>query len=166
LFDAFRTRFSAVHLNYLTKAEIARIVKNANPHLDSSVCDLVSHYNGRIPRKALEFARYMSLVKGMRPTLSWEDIARQVASDEGIDEFGMHELQLRVLRSLASGPIAAKRIPTVVNRKKEEVEGFLMPVLMCDTEDQPSLVTTSNKGYCLTDAGKAELRKRGISVTD
>ena len=166
LFDAFRTRFSAVHLNYLTKAEISKIVKNANPHLEDSVCDLVAHYNGRIPRKALEFARYMSLVRGMRPSMSWDEVARQVAGDEGIDEFGMHELNLRVLRSLASGPVAAKRIPTVVSRKKEEVEGFIMPVLMCSSDDQPSLVTTSNKGYCLTEAGRNELRRRGISVVE
>ena len=164
LFDAFKTRFSPVHLNYLTKAEIARIVKLANPYLEDSVCALVAHYNSRIPRKALEFARYMDIVRMMDKDKSWEEIARQVADDEGIDEWGMHDLHLRVLKALAGGAVAAKRIPTIVGRKKEEVEGFIMPVLMCSTEDQPSLVSVCSRGYVLTDAGVEELRKRGISV--
>ena len=164
LFDAFKTRFSPVHLNYLTKAEIAKIVKLANPYLEDSVCDLVAHYNGRIPRKALEFARYMNIVRMMNNGMSWEDIARQVADDEGIDEWGMHELHLKVLKALAGGPVASKRIPAILGRKKEEVEGYIMPVLMCATDDQPSLVSVSSKGYVLTDAGVEELRKRGISA--
>lgn len=165
LFDAFRTRFSPVHLNYLTKSEISKIVKLAHPQLDDDVCRLVSHYNGRIPRKALEFARYMTMVRAMDQSMSWADVARQVAEDEGIDQFGMHELSLKVLKALADGAVAARRIPAIIGRKSEEVERNIMPVLMCATEDQPSLVTTSNKGYILTDSGKEELRKRGISIS-
>ena len=164
LFDAFKTRFSPVQLSYLTRAEIARIVGLANPHLAPEVCALVAFYNGRVPRKALEFARYMGIVKMMDPGKSWEEVARQVAQDEGIDEFGMGEMQLRVLKALAGGPVAAKRLPTLVGRKKEEVEGYILPTLMCETEDQPSLVAVSNKGYVLTEAGVGELVRRGVEV--
>ena len=76
----------------------------------------------------------------------------------------MHELHLKVLKALAGGPVASKRIPAILGRKKEEVEGYIMPVLMCATDDQPSLVSVSSKGYVLTDAGVEELRKRGISA--
>jgi Holliday junction resolvasome RuvABC ATP-dependent DNA helicase subunit len=165
LFDAFRTRFSPVQLSYLTKAEISKIVRLSNPHLSQVVCDLVAHYNGRIPRKALEFARYMVLVKDMNPSQTWDAIARQVADDEGIDSFGMHEVHLRILKSLVNGPVAAKRIPSIVGRKAEEVERFVLPVLMVETEDQPSLITTCSRGYVLTDAGIKELAKRNISYS-
>ncbi|NCA15045.1 MAG: AAA family ATPase [Proteobacteria bacterium] len=164
LFDAFKTRFSPVQLSYLTRAEIARIVGLAHPHLAPDVCALVAFYNGRVPRKALEFARYMGIVRMMEPGKSWEEVARQVAEDEGIDEFGMHEMQLRVLRALAGGAVASKRLPTLVGRKKEEVEGYILPTLMCETEDQPALVSVSNKGYVLTEAGVGELARRGVEV--
>lgn len=163
LFDAFRTRFSPVMLQYLTKAEVAKIVSMAHKDLPSEVCMLVAHYNSRIPRKALEFARYMKMVRDMHPEMTWEDVARQVAGDEGIDEYGMQELHLKVLRALGQGPVARNRMSVVVGRKMEEVERYIMPWLLSETEDQPAMVTVSSKGYVITRAGIDELEKRGIS---
>jgi len=165
LFDAFRTRFNPVQLKYLSKAEVAKIIELAHPDLGVDVCALVAHYNPRVPRKALEFARLMKMYRGMEPDMSWEAIARQVASDEGIDEFGMNEVNLKVLKSLRNGPVARKRMATIAGRKDEEVERFIMPWLMSETDDQSSLVSISRRGYVLTDAGMEELRKRGLLET-
>jgi Holliday junction resolvasome RuvABC ATP-dependent DNA helicase subunit len=154
-----------VQLKYLTKVELAKIVSLANRELSREVCDLVAHYNSRVPRKALEFARYMKLVKEMNSDLDWEQIAQQVADDEGIDKFGMSEVHFKVLRSLASGPVAQRRMTTITGRKIEEVERFVMPWLMSETDDQPALVGVGRRGYVLTDAGKTELSRRGIEVT-
>lgn len=162
LFDAFRTRFTPVSLKYLNKKEIARIVKLANPDYSDDVCDLVSHYNSRVPRKALEFARYMRLVRAMSPEKRWAEVAQGVASDEGIDEFGMHETHLRILCALGQGPIAKNRIVNIAGSKIEEVERFIMPWLMTDTDDQKAMVTVGNKGYTITEAGQMELDKRKI----
>ena len=162
LFDAFRTRFSPIMLKYLSKSEVAKIVKLSNPDLTDEVCDLVSHYNSRIPRKALEFTRYMRMVKDMHPSKSWEDVAKQVAMDEGIDEFGMHELHLKVLKALAQGPVARNRMSYVVGRKEEEVERNILPWLLTETEDQPAMVSVSSRGYVITEEGVSELIKRGI----
>lgn len=162
LFDAFRTRFSPVMLKYLSKADVAKIVKLANPDLSDEICLLVAHYNSRIARKALEFARYMRLVKDMQPGESWEAVAKQVAEDEGIDEFGMQDVHLRILRALGQGPIARNRMSLVAGRKDEEVEKFILPWLLQDTDDQASMVTVTAKGYTITQAGLDELEKRGI----
>ena len=164
LFDAFRTRFSPVQLQYLTRVELSKIVRIANPELSPAVCDLVSHYNARVPRKALEFARYMKLVREMDEGLSWEEVARQVAEDEGIDQYGMANVHFKVLRSLANGPVSQRRMPTITGRKMEEVDRFIMPWLMTETDDQPALVGVGPRGYILTDAGVAELSKRGIEA--
>lgn len=161
LFDAFRTRFSPVNLKYLGKADVAKIVKLANPDLSDEVCSLVAHYNSRIPRKALEFARYMRLVKSMSGG-TWEQVARQVAEDEEIDEHGMHAVHLKILRALGQGPIAKNRISLVAGRKEEETEKFILPWLLTETDDQPALVTVSSKGYTITEAGLHELEIRGI----
>lgn len=162
LFDAFRTRFNPVQLKYLTRVEVARIVELAHGDLGPDVCRLVAHYNPRVPRKALEFARLMKMYKGMEPDLSWELVARQVAADEGIDEHGMAEVYLKVLKGLKGGPVSRKRMATVVGRKEEEVERFVMPWLMSETDDQAALVTMSRRGYVLTEAGEEELRRRGL----
>jgi Holliday junction resolvasome RuvABC ATP-dependent DNA helicase subunit len=162
LFDAFRTRFSPVNLTYLTKAEIAKIIGLANPDFDEEVCKLVARYNGRIPRKALEFARYMKMVRNMNPSRSWADVAAEVASDEGIDEFGMPKQHLMILKALGQAPIAKNRLMNVVGVKNEELERFIMPQLLTATEDMPAVVVVTNKGYTITAAGLAELDKRGI----
>jgi Holliday junction resolvasome RuvABC ATP-dependent DNA helicase subunit len=162
LFDAFRTRFSPVVLNYLNKADVAKVVKMANPDLSDEVCALVAHYNSRITRKALEFARYMRLVKDMQAGMSWEAVARQVAGDEGIDEYGMQDVHLKILRALGQGPIARNRISLVAGRKEEEVERFILPWLLTETDDQPALITVTAKGFTITEAGIVELEKRGI----
>lgn len=162
LFDAFRTRFSPVMLKYLSKSEVAKIIKLHNPDLSDEVCMLVSHYNSRIPRKGLEFARYMRMIKEMHPQNSWEDIAAQVASDEGIDEYGMQDIHLKILRALGQGPIARNRISFIAGRKDEEVEKNILPWLLTETEDQPALISVSSKGYVITKDGIAELEKRGI----
>lgn len=162
LFDAFRTRFSPIMLKYLSKKEVAKIIKLNNPDLSDEVCALVSHYNSRIPRKALEFARYMRMIKDMQPDMSWEDIASQVASDEGIDQYGMHEIHLKILRALGQGPIARNRISFIAGRKEEEVEKNILPWLLTETDDQPALITVSSRGYVITKEGLEELDKRGI----
>ena len=162
LFDAFRTRFSPVVLRYLNKADVAKVVKKSNPDLSDEVCSLVAHYNSRITRKALEFTRYMRLVKDMTPDMTWEEVAKQVADDEGIDEHGMQDVHLKILRALGQGPIARNRISLVAGRKDEEVERFIMPWLLTETDDQPALVTVTAKGFTITEAGLLELEKRGI----
>lgn len=163
LFDAFRTRFSSVNLKYLTKPEIARIVKLNHPEFSDEVCNLVAHYNSRIPRKALEFAEYMILLRQMDTKRSWAEVAREVATDEGIDEYGMHETHLVILKALGESPIAKNRIVNVAGRKIEEVERFIMPWLLTATEDSPALVTVSSRGYTITEAGLAELDRRKIA---
>jgi hypothetical protein len=153
LFDAFRTRFNPIHLQYLGKKDVAKIVGNNHPDLSEEVCNLVSHYNPRVPRKALEFARYMQMYKQMHVEKSWEDVARSVANDEGINEYGFHELEVKVLNCLKSGPVAKKTLCSLVGRKEEELERFIVPVLMAETSDQPSLITVTSRGYKLTDVG-------------
>jgi Holliday junction resolvasome RuvABC ATP-dependent DNA helicase subunit len=163
LFDAFRTRFSPIVLQYLSKKDVAKIVKLNNPDLPDEVCSLVSHYNSRIPRKALEFSRYMRMVSDMHPEKSWDDIAKQVACDEGIDEYGMNEVHLRVLKALGQGPVARNRMSVIVGRKDEEVENNIVPWLLTETEDQPAMIGVSSRGYVITQAGIQELIKRNIS---
>ena len=162
LFEAFRTRFSPIVLKLLNKSDVAKIVKLANPDWSDSVCALVAHYNSRVPRKALEFARYMRMVRAMKPELSWEELAEGVATDEGIDSFGMQEIHLKILRALGSGPIAKNRISLVAGRKDEETEKYILPWLLTETDDQPALICVTAKGYTITADGLKELDRRNI----
>jgi len=153
LFDAFRSRFSPLYLTYLSKKEIGSIVKMNYPEIPLDDCELIAFYNSRVVRKALEFARYVKMVKSMSTDRDWSDVINEVARDEGIDEFGVSKIHRSVIDALSNGAVPKNRMPIIVGRKKEEVERYVMPWLLADTEDSKALVTVSNKGYVLTDAG-------------
>lgn len=167
LFDAFRTRFNPVHLQYLGKKDVAKIVKNNHSDLSEEVCKLVSHYNPRVPRQALQFARYMKMYKKMHSEMSWKDIAKTVAKDEGINEYGYNEQQMKVLVSLRNGAVSKRNLSTLVGRKEDELENYIIPTLIAETEDQKSLINTSTRGYLLTKAGEQLLIDMNcVSKTD
>lgn len=160
VFDAFKSRFSNIELQYLTKKEISQVVKNNHPELSDEVCDLVSHYNPMIPRKALEFARYVILYKNMHDEKSWVEVAKEVAEHEGIDEFGMHESNLKVLNFLnENGCIAIKRLEYMLGKKVEEIEKYIIPSLVFGPDGFP-LVSVTKSGLKITDKGILELKKR------
>lgn len=163
LFDAFRSRFSPLQLTYLTKKEISKIIKNAHDELDENVCDLISFYNSRLPRKALEFARYLKLKKKMQPEADYEALCKEIALEEGIDEQGMNIVHLNVLKALKETPVAKNRLTTLIGKKIEELENYIMPILLSSTEDQASMVRVTNKGYEITANGMNELKKRGLA---
>lgn len=163
VFDAFRSRFSTLELKYLTKAEISTVIKKNHPELPSDVCDLVAKYNPKVPRRALEFARYMILYKSMHDEKTWSDAAKEVALNEGIDEFGMTESSLSVLKTVDQHKsVALKRLQYVLGKKIEEIEKYVLPELLMGTDDQPPLISVTKSGLILTEDGKKELEKRNL----
>jgi Holliday junction resolvasome RuvABC ATP-dependent DNA helicase subunit len=161
LFDAFESRFDEVALRYYTREELSRIVKINNPDLDMDVCRLIAKFQ-RLPRKLLRFAVSMRNKKEMHPSLSWDAVALEVAKDSGIDEHGMHRKHLDILLSLKSKAVAKDRLPIMIGVKKAELEKKLMPILLCNTDDQPAMVVVASDGYRITEAGLAELTKRDL----
>lgn len=163
VFDAFRSRFSTIELKYLSKKDISKIVKNNFDQLDVETCDLVAHYNPKVPRKALEFAKYILLYGNMEEEGSWEEICEKVAENEGIDKYGMHESSLSLLKILSKHKtVPMKRIPYYLNKKIEEIENYILPCLVNDTDEEPSLVSVTPRGLRLTEAGRQELIKRDL----
>ena len=161
LFDAFRTRFDPVKLHYLNKKDIAKIIQKSFPQYSLEECELIAHYNSRIPRKALAFARYVEMAARLEDS-SLVEVINQVAENEGIDKFGMNEIHLRILKELGKHPVAKNRMSIVAGVKDEEVENYVMPWLLSETDDQKALVTVTSRGYSITEAGLVELKKRGL----
>jgi Holliday junction resolvasome RuvABC ATP-dependent DNA helicase subunit len=163
VFDAFRSRFSTIELKYLSKKDISKIIKSNFSQLDEDACDLIAHYNPMIPRKALEFAKYVILYGNMDKEGSWEEICEKVAENEGIDKYGMHESNLALLKVLSKHKtVPMKRVPYFLNKKIEEIENYILPCLVNDTDEQPSLVSVTPRGLRLTEAGMQELIKRDL----
>lgn len=162
LFDAFDTRFQKVNLQLYSMKEMAQIVKMNNPDFDEDACLLVAKYNSQVPREALAFARDMRVEKEMSGLDSWEEVAKAVAKDHGIDEHGMTLTRVEILRSLGQGPVSAAQLPFVAHVKPEELRKFILPPLMSRTPDREPLITVSARGYTITKAGLEELEKRSI----
>jgi Holliday junction resolvasome RuvABC ATP-dependent DNA helicase subunit len=99
----------------------------------------------------------------MHKNNSWEDICREVAENEGIDEYGMSETAVKLLTSLyEQGTIPLKRLPYFLNKKVEEIESFVLPALVESTDEQPAMVMITPRGVKLTDEGCQELVKRNL----
>jgi len=161
LFDAFDTRFTRLDLELYTAEQVTQMVQIQNPDWNDQVCKLVALYGGRLPREVKAFAKEMRLAQEMSKA-DWISVAHQVARDQNIDEFGMTNKRLLVLKALSKGPVATKRLPAAVGVKIEELDKFILPALLSRTADQPPMITIQTKGYMLTDAGLAELEKRSI----
>jgi len=163
LFDAFVTRFVHLNLTLYSNYEMAQIVQSKNKDWSIKECGLVAKYAGTIPREALAFADEMRQQYLMQPD-RWENIAKIIAEDHGIDEFGMTKQRLAILVALGQqGPISMNRMTAVVRVKEEELQKFVMPPLLLSTPDRDPLVTVaSGKGFCITQAGLDELNKRKI----
>lgn len=161
LFDAFESRFDEVKLSYYTRDQLAKIVKLNNPDLDEEVCRLIAKFQ-RLPRKLLRFAQAMRNKREMYTEKPWEEIALEVAHDNGIDAHGMPAQQLAVLKALKKKAVAKDRLPVLLGVKKPEVERKILPLMLCSTADQAALVEVTGEGYTLTPAGHEELTKRGL----
>jgi Holliday junction resolvasome RuvABC ATP-dependent DNA helicase subunit len=163
VFDAFRSRFSTIELKYLSKKEVSKIVKMNFPKLDYETCNLIASYNPKVVRKALEFAQYVVLYGNMDKESSWQDVCRKVAENEGIDEYGMHESSLSLLKAIYKHDvIPLKRLPYFLNKKIEEIENYVLPPLVEDTDEQPSFIVITPRGVRLTEDGYQELIKRNL----
>jgi len=153
LFDAFKSRFSDIELNYLSKKDVAKIVKINFPEFDQETCELIAHYRPKIVRKTLEFAREMKLEYNMNPR-SWSEIALEIAEDNNIHETGLENIQIQLLKVLEKQEtIAINRLAISLERKKEEIEKNIVPALIFSTEDEPALIKVTSRGYSLTEAG-------------
>lgn len=146
LFDAFRTRFSPIRLEYLSKIDIARIVKNSNTDIPDHICNMIVDYNPRVPRKALEFARYCVMYRLMYPNNGWEDTVRTVAMQEGLNSNGLNNIQIKVLEILNNGPISKRKLSDRLNKKEDELENYIIPDLLAQ-----NLVYVNAKGYNRTE---------------
>ena len=158
LFDAFDTRFQKITLEPYDPEEIAQIVSYQNADWAQETCDLAAHYCGYVPREALDFAREMRREHDMNPGHEWADVAKRVAHDMKIDEWGMTYQRVAVLRALALETMSKERVAAEAMCKTKELEKYVMPPLL-----RNRLVTITSRGYNVTQAGRDELAKRGMS---
>jgi MoxR-like ATPase len=160
LFDAFLGRFTEIALNPYTKKEVAKIVKLNFPEWKMPECSLAAHFQPRLPRKAIEFAKEMNMEKAINPEKSWHEIAVQVAEENQIDMHGMPYKHLQLLKFVSCRAYSKERVAIALNIREKELKASVLPCLMNPTHDSPALVTISTGGIRLTYDGYLELKKR------
>jgi len=75
----------------------------------------------------------------------------------------MTDQRLAILEALAErGPIALARLQAVAQVKAEELQKYTLPPLLEATEERDALISVHSRGYFITEAGLAELDRRGI----
>lgn len=160
LFDAFLGRFTEISLNPYTKKEVAQIVQLNFPEWGPKECALAAHFQPRLPRKAIEFAKEMDMEKSINEHKSWHEIALQVADENQIDVHGMPNKHLDLLKFVSCRAYSKERVAIALNIREKELKSVVLPCLMNPTPDSPALVTISTGGIRLTYDGYLELKKR------
>jgi len=172
LFDALENRLgTAIEWHAAGVEEITQIVKmkmdeyhavgDLTGTMPEDVCEMVAQYR-RVPREALNFATKVIQRRDIMPSHTWQDACAAVAEDIGLDEWGFTKKQVAILAALGQRPIAETRLPGVAQCRIEQVQKYELPFLMAYTGGGPYVVSVSGRGCCITEAGLAELDKRGI----
>lgn len=161
-FKPFGTRFLDIQLLPYTREEIATIVQRSNPSWDMDTCRLIAKYNLPIPRKAKMFADLLKMAIPMNKDIPLQELVIKYAQHKGMDQFGLHQKQLAVLKILGKNMVSKDNLENMVSfDNDQELNEEIMPSLMSYNEGMP-LVKVTRKGYALTTAGANELKKRGI----
>jgi Holliday junction resolvasome RuvABC ATP-dependent DNA helicase subunit len=169
LFDAFANRLQCLEMEPAGYDELVKIVKlkldmEEDLPFDCpwEACRIAARYQ-RVPRDAIKFGRRMIEQKDMHPADTWEEAAQQVATDLGLDQWGLGPKQRAILEALGQRPVALKRLPIVAKCRIEQVEKVELP-LLCDYRyGGPLVVAVTGRGMCITRRGLKELEKRGIA---
>ena len=155
---AFRTRFARIDLEPPTVEDVVKIVKLNNPDFDEETCRKVVFYGSTVPREALAFARSVRRYAD-RVGVSTSKCIWDCAKREGIDQWGMRKKRLNILQSLKTAPMNLRNLGAAVSCEGEEIVRYWMPPLLFA---KPPLVTFDRICYSITEAGLAELAKRGL----
>jgi hypothetical protein len=159
--EAFHSRFTQHVVWHPAGAhEVAYIVQHNLPELPFEACKTVASYV-LVPREAIAFAGMMKMRQRMTGC-TWAEAAREVAVFNNIDEFGMKNMQVRVLTALGQGPVARTNMPTLANCKMLELERIVLPPLFDDVEGRGQLLRPTHKGFAITRQGLVELNRRSI----
>lgn len=161
LFDAFEQRFSKAYLKPYDRWDIALIILANRPKVPPEICKLIAQYCC-VTREAIDFATEVIHERNMNGG-DWRAAVEQIRKEQRIDEYGMSETRLAVLKALGDrGPISVGKLQGVAKVKVEELEKFTLPPLMEVNEDHDALIQSSSRGYFITEQGLRELEKRGI----
>ena len=173
LFDAFRSRFlneiqwasaTGEELPAIIKAGLdAKVEKGELPFAAPlDVCRMITKYQ-TVPRLAIHsFGAQVILQKEEMKSYTWDEAVAQVASDFEYDKYGLTRRQVLILSALGQRPIAKARLGNICQCRTEEVESVELPGLQQYTNGGPFCTSVSGRGLCITEAGLAELDKRGI----
>jgi hypothetical protein len=114
-----------------------------------------------VPREADRFAKEMMAEGDMNPG-AWEEIAKIVAEDRGIDPHGMTYQRLSVLKTLANGTATIQQLMLAAQTQEAELRRDILPPLLAVTDSQPVPLVNIGSRYSITKAGLVELDERGI----
>lgn len=173
LFDAFESRLTtAIEWTSSEGEELYQIIKAGLDQKYSTrelpfsppieVCKLIAKYQ-KVPRLAIHgFGAKVVQHKDFSPSCTWEECCEIVASDMGLNEYGLTKKQTDILHSLGQRPIAESRLAEIAKCRIAQVKKYELPALMQYNNGGPFVVSVSGRGMCITRNGLLMLEKMGM----
>ena len=156
---ALDSRFVKATLKPSNQFEMALIVHRNRPAVPLVVCERIALLCGRVAREAIDFATEVRAER-RRSGCEWLDAVETIRKEHGIDEYGMPDAHLEILKTLAAnGPISKYALRDVANCEVEELDEYILPIIR-----RSGLIQTTSRGVGITPGGLAQLEKRGLGV--
>jgi Holliday junction resolvasome RuvABC ATP-dependent DNA helicase subunit len=154
---ALESRFVKTFLKSYTLEEMAVIIKRNRPAVPLEVCEKIALYCGRLAREALDFATETACER-KRAGVSWMEAVETIRREHDIDEYGMPDVHLEILKALGNrGPISKNALRDIARCEVEELDEYILPIIR-----RGGLVQTTSRGVWITDKGLDELEKRNL----
>jgi|688.fasta_scaffold342743_2 Holliday junction resolvasome RuvABC ATP-dependent DNA helicase subunit len=173
LFDAFDSRLTTtIEWHPSEGDELINIIKSGLKtkaklgEIDicppDQICAMIAKYQ-KVPRLAIHgFGTKVVQHKSFMPSCSWEECCKIVASDIGLNKYGLTEKQVAILKALGQRPIAEARLADIARCRVAQVKKYELPGLMQYSDDGPYVVSLSGKGMAITKNGLALLDRLNI----
>jgi Holliday junction resolvasome RuvABC ATP-dependent DNA helicase subunit len=152
---ALDTRIQTIFLHPLNKKEVAQIVHNRYPMLSEEICDKLVQYGRSIPRQCLQFAIQV-IRRAERAGNDFLKACEQVATINGVNENGLNHHHINTLKILALNPnkgISLKKLASQIYVAEEDLDNYILPVLLKHNDDTKPLVSTDSRGVTITEVG-------------
>jgi Holliday junction DNA helicase RuvB len=138
LSEPFRSRFGLLlKLEFYPEEEIEQIVRRSarllKVAMDPAAVSLIARRSRGIPRIANRHVHRVRDLAQVRKSRATEAIARESLEMLGVDEFGLEEIDRKILRTLiASGeqPVGLKTLSVSVGEEEQTIEEVYEPYLI------------------------------------
>ena len=169
---AFDSRWMKIEFESYTLDEVSQIVQLNHSDWTTEQCRTLAIRSGRVPRGAITMGGHvdakLDYLQLNDANVTRMDAIVRLAEEKGIDEHGMSQHQLTLLRALGGRcprGMTLDEMAQVINREVDELKETVLPALRVNTVDHPACIAQPHRTH-ITRAGMDQLVLRNLMTEE